>query len=364
MLMDIKRRNNYLLFILFTSLVLLANYFLMNATLYSPVTTELAIVTVIDLAICLPLAFYFLILRKNHSIIHILPVVIIGFWVAYFLIPNHLFEEIKPVMYILYGFEALFILFELYLLILAIRKFPILIRTFKDKKRDYPQFTLSLRKSFEETFQNKKIGAILTTDLSVIYYSLFSWKQKEKEANHLFSYHKNTGYLAFIIMLVHALVIEMIGVHFLIAQKSHLLAWILTGLDLYTVLYLIADYRAAKLSPISIKDNVMNIVIGVRRSIEVPIEEIKSFEKTSTAKSIRGKEKHAFFATLPELIEEDNEPDFELVLHRPVEAHYIFGIKKKISKIYITVDEKQKFWDMGTGTLSQVTQSRDSELDL
>lgn len=57
-------------------------------------------------------------------------------------------------------------------------------------------------------------------------------------------------------MLVHAMVIEVIGVHFLIAHFwSPTAAWIFTALDLYALLWIIADYQAVRLSPIVINDH-------------------------------------------------------------------------------------------------------------
>lgn len=343
MVLDFRHTKRYSLFLIITAVVLLANYLLMNLAIYKPITVHMAMATFLDLTVCLPLAFYLIILRKRHSIIHLVPVVILGFWVAYLFIPYHIFEQFKPIMYLLYSVEAIFILLELFILLKAVQKFPHFLRTFNEYKVIYPQFLLALRKSMETVF-SKRLTNILSTDISVYYFSLFSWRKREESVgNHIFTYHKNTGYLAFVIMLAHALVIEMIGVHFLIAQKSVLMAWIFTSLDLITALFLIADYRSAMMSPITITSNHLNIVIGIRRTIEIPLQDIKSIHKTVTAKEIRNREKDSFYATLPQLIEEE-EPAFEIELQVPVQAVYMYGYRKYIQKIYITVDNNEAFY--------------------
>ncbi|KAA0546671.1 hypothetical protein FZW96_15685 [Bacillus sp. BGMRC 2118] len=343
MVLDIKQKKRVSLFVIIVAIILISNYLVMNIAAYQPVTIHLALATLLDLTIILPLAFYVIILRKRHSVFYIIPAVLIGFWIAYFFIPNYIFEQFKIIMFVIYGIELLFILLEFFILIKTLKKFPQFKMKFNELEASYPQFQLKLRKSLESVFSSK-LANIVSTDISVFYFGLFSWKRRgEITGNHIFSYHKNTGYLAFVIMLAHALIIEMIGVHFLIAQKSVVWAWVFTSFDLITAVFLVADYRASMRSPITVTHDHLNIVIGVRRSIEVPISGIKSIKKTTTTPKIRKSEKNSFYATLPQLIEDDD-PVFEISLNYPIQAIYMYGMKKDIEKIYITVDRNEDFY--------------------
>lgn len=302
MVHSIKKNRSIYLFAILALLILCSNYTVMVIQPFEPVTDTLILASLFDLTIVLPLFFYLFVVRNRLSLITLLPVVIGGFWFAYFIVPHHdllIFDYLK---YGIYGLEGLFIVIELFLAAMLLRKIPTLYQNYKQQKEINYFYPPTMRTAMNKTFGEKKLIDIIVYDFSIFYYGFFSWKQKWVDRNHIrsFTIHINSGYFGLFIMLVHAMVIEVIGVHFLIAHFwSPTAAWIFTALDLYALLWIIADYHAVRLSPIVIKDDKLYAQVGIRREIVVDLNTIKSIHSTITGKKERTRENHSFAITLP-----------------------------------------------------------------
>lgn len=82
--------------------------------------------------------------------------------------------------------------------------------------------------------------AAVLTEINVFYYSLCIWFKKPNinEAG-AFSYHK-TSQIKTIVMLFSVLIIvEGVLIHFLLQRWSEIIAWIVTVLNIYGILYII-----------------------------------------------------------------------------------------------------------------------------
>ncbi|MCC3355379.1 hypothetical protein [Bacillus sp. REN16] len=341
---SLKKNRSIYIFMVLALLILSSNYTVMIIQPFEPVTDTLILASLFDLTIVLPLFFYLFVVRNRLSLITLLPVVIGGFWFAYFIVPHHDLVIFDYVKYGIFGLEGLFIIVELFLAALLLRKIPTLSRNYKNQKEIEYFYPPAMRTALTQTFGKKKLIDILVYDFSIFYYGFFSWKKKWESKNHIrsFTIHINSGYFGLFIMLVHAMVIEVIGVHFLIAHFwSPTAAWIFTALDLYALLWIIADYHAVRLSPIVIKDGKFFAQVGIRREIVVNLKTIKSIQPTITGKKERAQEKHSFAITLPNLFEED--PQFEIKLSEPALANLPFGLKREMTKLYVTVDDKEGF---------------------
>ncbi|MEH7381519.1 hypothetical protein V7138_13750 [Bacillus sp. JJ1533] len=339
-----KKNRSIYIFITLALLVLSSNYTIMVIQPFEPVTDTLILASLFDLTIVLPLFFYLFVIRNRLSLITLLPVVIGGFWFAYIIVPHHdlvIFEYFK---YGIFGLEGLFIAIELFLAVMLLRKIPFLHQNYNMHKEFNYFYPSTMRHAMYRTFGKKKLIDILVYDFSIFYYGFFSWKKKWEDKNQIrsFSIHTNSGYFGLFIMLVHAMVIEVIGVHFLIAHFwSPTAAWIFTALDVYALLWIIADYHAVRLSPIVIKDDKLFAQVGIRREIVVDLKTIQSFQPTITEKKERTREKQSFAITLPDFFVQD--PQFEIELTEPALATLPFGLKKEMTKLYITVDNKDAF---------------------
>ncbi|MEH7385576.1 hypothetical protein V7147_09230 [Bacillus sp. JJ1521] len=344
MVQSLKKNRSIYLFAIIALLILSSNYILMIIQPFGPITEPLILASLFDLTIVLPLFFYLFVVRNRLSIITLLPVIIGGFWFAYFIVPGHELAIFDYFKYGIFALEGLFIVIELFLFAMLLRKIPTLSANYKKQKEIDFYYPTATRTALKTTFGQKKLFDILVYDFSIFYYGFFAWKKKWIDRPHTrsFTIHTNSGYFGLFIMLVHAMVIEVIGVHFLIAHFwSPTAAWIFTALDLYALLWIIADFHAIRLSPIVIKDGTLFAQVGIRREIMVNLNTIKSIQPTTTGKKERAREKQSFAIALPNLFEDD--PQFEIELTEPSLAHLPFGSKKEMTKLYVTVDDKDAF---------------------
>lgn len=349
-----KSKKPIYVFAVLTILIIFCNYAVHKLPLSIPTestflldtTNAMIWGTLFDLTLIIPSHYYFLIARKRTSAVTVLPVAIAGFWVAYLIVPNHNIEAFQYIKYAIYGFEGIFLFIEIAIGIYLLKKLPAFITNYRYFKRTEPFQTFLLRKVFEKTFGYSKVVNYLVLDLSAIYYGLFAWNHKKNthfENQQTFTYHQKAGYFGVFMMFVHAMLIEIIAVHMLVAQWSIAGAWAVTILDIYALFFIIADYQAIRLSPIVCRNNQLLIQIGLRRGMELKISNIKSIQPTKTNKATRKKEKPCFYITLPEFYEE--EPAFEIELHEPVTAYTPLG-KKEITKIYANIDDRQNFYHL------------------
>lgn len=340
----LKKNRSIYIFVFLALLILGSNYTVMIIQPFEPVTDTLILASLFDLTIVLPLFFYLFVARNRLSMITLLPVVIAGFWFAYFIVPHHNLIIFDYVKYGIFALEGLFIAIELVLAAMLLRKIPTLYQHYKIQKEINYFYPSTMRMVLNKTFGKKKLIDTLVYDFSIFYYGFFSWKKKWKDRTdtQTFTIHTNSGYFGLFIMLVHVMVIEVIGVHFLIAHFwSPTAAWIFTALDLYALLWIIADYQAVRLSPLVIKDGTLFAQVGIKREIVVDLTSIKSIKPTITGKKEREREKDSFAVTLPNFFDED--PQFEIELTEPALAYLPFGFKKEMTKLYITVDDKEAF---------------------
>ncbi|QOR67731.1 hypothetical protein IM538_06250 [Cytobacillus suaedae] len=172
----VKSKSTYI-FLLVAVLILASNLSLMNLDSFKPITDAVALAIVFDLTICLPLAFYFFIVRNRFSPVTVLPVIILGFWLAYLIVPHESFQYFREMLYVIYGIEALFIAVELYILLLLLRKAKAFRRNYLVYNQSELHFPSKLRKSLVDTFGSGKMIGMLVTDISVLYYGLLNWRK-------------------------------------------------------------------------------------------------------------------------------------------------------------------------------------------
>ncbi|WP_156324494.1 hypothetical protein [Bacillus sp. FJAT-27245] len=237
--------------------------------------------------------------------------------------------------------EAVLIGFELFLAIFLIAKVPKLINQYKKEKQVSNQFLINLQNALIKTMGQRKVLILFATEISVFYYGLFSWKNKNKESETAFSYHKNSSYLGEFIMLSHALAIEIIGVHFMMLKINHILAWTVTALDVYALLILIADYKAIVQSPIMLTKGSIKIQKGLRATMEIDYNNIESIEVNRSTKEERQKEKRAYSMELGSMMED--KVHYVVKFKEGITMRGLYGKKRNIEKVYISVDEPEKF---------------------
>lgn len=139
------------------------------------------------------------------------------------------------------------------------------------------------------------------------------------------------------------MLIEVIAIHLLVMQFSHVLAWIVTAIDIYALLFIIADYQAIRLSPIIVNQEGLRFQKGIRQYGFIPFEDMEEIIVNKKTPNEINKDKKGLSLALHGL-EKDPIP-YVLKLNKPVEIYHYFGKKKAIDSIYLKLDDNKDFID-------------------
>lgn len=344
--MNEKQKPNYSLFILASTLIIGFMYLFIQKQpgLLENVSVLFAVVMVFPL--CLATVYYFTIGRIKRSLKTFPGIAVTGLFILYWLMPFNLREQYILLKYTFFVIEGFFILLELLIFIYLLKNIGTFIRVYRNEQEKHFYFLSTYKHALEKVFGHAFFPLrIMMTELAIPYYLTYRKKKREVPIPYpMYSYHKNAEYFGIFLMLVHAMLIEIVGVHILVMQWSGIAAWIVTFFDVYFLFFLIADYRAITLSPVVLTEDKIHVQMGIRSFLELDCSNIESINWESTEKQERKKEKGAYYVTLPAFFEKD--PKLEIRLKHPVESTGIFGLKKMVRKVYVTVDDAKEFYKM------------------
>ncbi|MFQ6335423.1 hypothetical protein ACLNAL_01935 [Bacillus sp. AF62] len=326
------------------SLIMLSNYLLYALPIVPAAPKEVVLGSLLDCMFVIPIITYFFIIRKRYSLTYIVPVVIAGYIFARFIIPSDYLQDFSYVSYIIVAGEIAFVCLELFLLYKIVRKLPTIIKKYKEYKSEYSSFSYAIDAAFDATMKRNKLIDIIVTECKLIYYAFLSWREKVPEGEYVYSYHKKTGAIGVYIMITHATLIESIGFHYLLHQWNPVIAWILLILNVYAMIYFIAEIQAMRKNPLNVTEEQVIIQIGLGKKIVIPFTQIDNIAFYKGDELLTAKEgKQVLDATVMEFIKEP--ATFEITLKEPVKAQLLYGFSKTVSRVHLNVDEERKFYD-------------------
>lgn len=313
-------------------LVLTSNFLLYRSPLSTIVIPEdtfwVVAGSLVDFAFVAPLL---MLAAFRLSFKHFLAFIAGGFVLARIVIPSLYFEPFTVLFYIGIGLEALVLFAEIAFLALLLYHVPAIVRSIKSRSES-PLFTL-LPAAYERIKPNPLVTVILSESL-IFYYAFCSWKKEPEENAYTVSLHKNTSAIAFYLMMIHAILIETIGIHWWLHEKSMVLSIVLLILNIYSVVYFIGEIQAIRLNPLQIKDGKLYVSLGLSKRMIVPLAAISHIRWGASA----DKEALTFLA------QDFTEPEPQVVIdfNEPQPATLFFGRTKNVSQIALTVDDPAK----------------------
>lgn len=170
---------------------------------------------------------------------------------------------------------------------------------------------------------------ILTSELSNLYYAF----RRRSQPNHGDSYtmHQRAGYLSILVGLSLVILVETAAVHMLARQWSSTVAWILTGLSGYALVWLIGDYRAIVGRPIRVTATHLHMRLGVRWEADIPRPSI------ARAHLLRPNTDKPAGDTL--VLAVLGQPNLSVELKEPVEVTGMYGFRRKVRNLWLCADE-------------------------
>jgi hypothetical protein len=140
------------------------------------------------------------------------------------------------------------------------------------------------------------------------------------------------------IALAGVLVIEGAVLHLWIAERSRLWAWVLTALNVATLVWLWREMTARSRSAITISPTAVDVVVGRRFEIRIARNRVASAE-LATWRSVP--EMAADYLNTAKPLD----ANVLLVLREPAEVRLPLGIVKRVSRLGIRVREPQAVID-------------------
>lgn len=314
-------------------LVLSTNFLIYQSSVQDYLSLQLnngAVVgSLIDLAIIVPLLMY---VAFKLSIKQTIGIIVAGLVIARIFIPNELFSPFTGILYAGIVLEMLLIVAEITLIFLVIWKIP---KVRLQMKQVNEGALFSLLPSVEKVVTKNILIRVVMSEFLMMYYAFFSWKKKAPNHEGVVTMHKKTSAIAIHMMLIHAILIETIGLHWWLHDKSLVLSIILLILNIYSVFFFMAEIQIMKLHPMEVKNGKLYISQGLSTRIIVPlnlINEVNWGAKVPNKNTVQFVYKDF----------EPVEPQAIIHLSRPVEATMFMGMKKSITEFAIRVDEPER----------------------
>lgn len=338
-----RSRSKRNLFAALLLLVLASNYFAYRLPIMPVPDDSRAVVigSLLDMAIVAPLLILAMTRKRGFTLKRFITFMVLGLVAARFIIPSEYFEPFTFIPYVAIGFEGLIVLAEIGLLFLLVKHLPGIL---KELKSQSDSGLFAFPSLVKERVSSHPLLTIIAAESLMFYYAFASWKRKPPTGEAFFSLHQKTSLLAFNIMLIHAIVIETIGIHWWLHEKSMILSIVLLILNVYSVIYFIADIQTVRLNPLAMKENRMQISLGLGKRMEIPYDAIQKIEWDEEAAQCNLKSKGLVEFIARDL--EEAKPNCVLHFKDPLTATLFMGMEKTYRMAAIRLDEPERFREM------------------
>ncbi len=201
-----------------------------------------------------------------------------------------------------------------------------------------------IRKTARELFWNRVVAEAIAFEIAVLAYACGPRRAPHAPRGATaFTYHRKIGYGAVVGAMAMVVLAETFPVHVLLARWRPGVAWTVTALGLYTLFYLLADWRASRARPILLDAETLTIRTGVRWTIAVPRAAIAGVDRrapsTCAAQRAAGVVEKPLRAALLGAV------NVWIELAEPVIAAGPYGRERRATRLALWIDEPGRFVD-------------------
>jgi hypothetical protein len=316
-------------FLLLAVTVITATWFVINSSAFSQRPDLMAMASTLDLTLLIPLTYFLCIRKSSIPKVTVIPVFVLSMVLASQLIPSDYHQTLGYVQYAIPLIE----LFVIGFIVHTVRK---TFRAYDAEKRTHrrPGFVETIHEATQKAFGRGVFANVFATEISVFHYALLGWDNKtESPGKEEFTYHRESGYYAFFGVILFALVVETGIFHLLLIQWSAVAAWILTGLSIYSLFFVLGDFNATRKRPVYFADEALVVRIGLRWRVTIPFAEIDSITLR-----IPDKEKEDFANLIVA-----GEANTVIELKSEITAKGLYGMKKTFTTLALNMDDRHEF---------------------
>ncbi len=286
----------------------------------------LALGSSIDLALLIPIIYFLCIRKTNIPKFTIVPVFIISLTIAFQVIPQGFHQTLTIIEYAAAPLELGLIGFLIYK-VSQVRK------SMKEQSASREDFPELLNQVLRELKFTNTQANIISSEVSLFYYTFMGWKKPESLDNHSFTYYQTSGYKNVFVVALFLLPVETFALHYWLATYSTTLAWILTAISIYSVFFILGDRNSIRHRPIKIGLETLHLRIGIRWNTSIHYDKIKAIELREADEL---SEKFANLATF-------GPGNVVIILKEPMKLKGIYGISKNTDRIALSMDNEKEF---------------------
>lgn len=302
-----------------------------GAMLFAIDTMQPALATsaVLDLLVTGPVVFLLFIYLRKLPLLAIVPVTFVGFNLATFVAPETMLSQIAQAKWVVFPVLGC----------VAVRAGYLAIRSLREV---YPRFSaIPDSRDRLRAVLTSRLGAVRATDIilsdvSFLRYAFFPPVDNDRGPG-AFSSHRRSGLVPLLWAIVGVVVLETVVLHILVHLVSPLLALILSGLSLYSLLSLIGHIRALPRRYTTLGETHVTIRVGLFGQCEVPYNQIASISQISAASQTPP---DAWRLGMLGAVEPYN---LLLTLHSACNVDITHGITRKTRHLVVNMDDPQAF---------------------
>lgn len=245
-------------FLLLAILLVSAEVFITRTAAFNRHPMQLSMAVLFDLVFVTTGIFYWLVARPLRlANTRTILVALLMLRIALFILPQTAFpsNQIWPMV---------LVVAEGAVLVMTALRIKTITRTYRQLRVEVDSET-ALRNSLAVVFGNRAAGAVLG-ELLTLYYALLGWRLKSDipvEA-HPLTTHRQSGQLALTVGLLVVGIIEGVGVHLLLTRWNPTVAFWITALSAYGMLFFVADLMATVKRPSYLTQNQLVLRLGIR----------------------------------------------------------------------------------------------------
>ncbi|CAM1344453.1 hypothetical protein [Tenacibaculum amylolyticum] len=284
---------------------------------------------VFDLLVTIPFLYFLSIRKKEVSKITVLSIFVMGTVIGSYVLPKKdqfFLEVIKS--FIVPVIEICVISFVVY-------KARLLYKSIH-KNEGKGDFFDAITVACHEVLP-KSLATFLATEISVFYYTFFSWKNTQLKADE-YSYHKEGTYKGIFLGFTLILIIETFVLHAFLMKSNVVLAWITNLLSIYTLLQIIAIYKTISKRPIYIDEKNKKLILqfGIVGKATIALENIKLIKVSTADLKNPNIQYFSFIGSL-------SGHNIVLSFKEPVDYESLYGKQKKAKALAFIIDDKIAF---------------------
>ena len=314
-------------FLLIATGIVLTSLWLMTSSNFISERSLLAVGSSVDIALIIPILYFLFIRKTSVPKITVIPVFVLSLIIAFQVIPDDYHSTLSRIEMLVAPIELGVIGFLIFKVIQVNKKLG---RT-KGSLRDFPE---RMKEVLTDLKASPVLANVASSESSLFYYTFLGWKKPNALVQNEFSYFKESGYQSVFAVVLFLLPVETFVLHYWLMGFSNTLAWVLTGLSIYSLFFVFGDRNAMRHRPIELTQASLLVNLGIRWKVNLPYQLIEKIELRE------GDEHTEKFVNLSSF----GSGNVVLTLKEKIMIQGIYGIKKSTDKLVLSIDNRDKFF--------------------